>query len=149
MFAYNTNLLKVEKEYFDLSQITNPSQTSGSFGNQCVFSGCSNLVEIEDIGMTAAMYDSTFSGCSKLEKIAIIRTQEDTTFYIPFNNCTSLKELIIEGVIGTNFPIGNSSLLSATSLKSIITHLKNYYINRILASSLYHQYQFSFQYNLV
>ena len=125
MFANNPNLLKVEKEYFDLSQLPNQSQTNGSFGNQCIFTNCPNLVEIEDIGITAAMYDTTYYGCSKLERIEIIRVQEDTTFYNAFSSCRALKHLTVEGVIGTNFSIAYSPL-TKESMKSIITHLKDY-----------------------
>ena len=127
MFADNKELLKVEKEFFDLSQLKELSQTSNSYGHMRTFSGCMGIVEIEDIGMPSAAYDATFYDCLKLEKIEVVRSQEDTFYNLQsFGYCTKLQHLVIEGVIGTDFNI-KWSPLSVASLKSIVTHLKPYF----------------------
>ena len=127
MFCDNPDLLKIEKAYFDFSKKSIPNQTAGYYGNQRVFANCRNLVEIEDIGMQAAYYDGTFYDCLNLEKIEIIRSQEDTLYNNEaFGYCSKLKDLVVEGVIGTNFNIRYSPL-SIASLKSIIKHLNHYY----------------------
>lgn len=126
MFANNPSLLKVEKEYFDLSQITGVSQTVAYNGHQATFYKCYKLVEIEDVGMQAAMYDSTYYDCVSLEKIEVIRSQEDTIYNTnTFGHCSKLAHLIVEGVIGTNIWFSYCPLTVA-SLKSVITHLKDY-----------------------
>ena len=126
MFADNPDLLKIEKEYFDFSQKSIPNQTAGYYGHQRVFANCRNLVEIEDVGMQPAYYDGTFYDCLKLEKIEVVRSQEDTFYNLQsFGYCTKLQHLVIEGVIGTDFNI-KWSPLSPASLTSIITHLKDY-----------------------
>ena len=127
MFADNKELLKVEKEFFDLSQLKELSQTSNSYGHMRTFSGCMGIVEIEDIGMPSAAYDATFYDCVKLEKIEVVRSQEDTFYNLhSFGYCSKLQHLVIEGVIGTDFNI-KWSPLSVASLKSIIKHLAHYY----------------------
>lgn len=120
------NLLKVEKAYFDLSQISDLSQTNAQNGNLGVFSGCSKLIEIEDVGLPAAAYSNTFYDCVKLEKIAVVRAQEDTIFAPnTFGYCSRLRDLTMEGVIGTDIRFDRSPL-SVESMKSIISHLKDY-----------------------
>lgn len=127
LFDSNHSLLKVEKEYFDFSQKINVSQTASYAGHCRVFADCVSLIEIEDVGMQPAYYDATFYDCLKLEKIAVIRSQEDTLYNEnTFGYCSKLKDLVIEGVIGTNFNI-KWSPLTPTSLKNIIKHLKHYY----------------------
>lgn len=126
LFSGNKSLLKVEKEYFDFSQKVNVSQTASYAGHSRTFDRCISLIEIEDLGMQPAYYDGTFYDCLKLEKIEIIRSQEDTLYNdMAFGYCTKLKDLTIEGTIGTNFNI-KWSPLSVASLKSIIKHLKDY-----------------------
>ena len=124
MFRNNPLLRKVEREYFDLSNATT-SETSSSGGNYFMFSDCPELEEIEDIGLKSAYYHTTFADCPKLKRIAVVRSTEDTMFNSTFRRNTSLKEIEIEGVIGKNISFSFSPL-TVESMKSIITHLKDY-----------------------
>lgn len=123
------NLKKIEKEYFDLSQYHNENgyAESSSYGNYYTFSNNPNLEEIEDVGMQPYAYYNTFRWCKKLHTIEVIRSNENTTFNSAFLHDTpNLQNIRIEGVIPKNFSVQYSPLLSPTSLKSIVKHLKDY-----------------------
>jgi hypothetical protein len=125
MFQECSNLKKIEAQYFDFSKITRLSQTSNAESNRQIFQRCTALEEIEDIGMPAGMYYFTFSECSLLHTIAIVRVKQTTTYTGAFGYCPSLTDVTFEGVIGTNISF-SASPLSVASLKSIISCLYDY-----------------------
>lgn len=118
MFYNCPKLKKIESQYFNFSQV--PRGEAGY-----VFTTCTNLEEIEDVGLQAmASYDTTFSWCSKLKTISKVRVDENTKFYNPFANLFELQHLIVEGVIGqNNFDVRASTKLSKASISSIINAL--------------------------
>lgn len=84
------------------------------------------LKYLPDIGIPASSSKSRFAQhCYALETIEIFRVNENTDITNAFQNCTSLKNIIIEGVLGGTISFSWSPL-SVASMKSIITHLKNY-----------------------
>lgn len=123
-FASMTYVKKLEAEYFDLSGLGLPTDSSTRHYRQ-TFQNCSNLEHIEDIGMQPARYYYTFNGCHLLHTIDVLRAAENTQFTEAFGNCLKLENITIEGTIGQSINF-NHSPLSITSLISIITHLKNY-----------------------
>lgn len=66
-----------------------------------------------------------FYTCSKLRSIDELIVLETATFTSAFYDCKSLSDLTIGGVIGRDISF-SASPLSVESLKSIITHLKDY-----------------------
>ena len=103
--------------------------TSGAYTVKQAFSRCKELTRLPVLNLSyASNIDSTFEFCYKLESIdkIILNNKGTQTFTFPFNSCISLNEIRIEGVIGTNFKFNYSSLVSVESMKSIITHLKDY-----------------------
>lgn len=124
MFYRNKNLKKVEAEYFDVSQIqmTDSQKTQSTYGNYYTFQFCYRLEEIEDIGLNDVGYSGTFHGCESLHTIAMLRSNENTTFgSTPFNGCTSLVNIKFsdDSVIGKNLDI-HSSPLNKASIENII-----------------------------
>ena len=113
---------KIESKYFDFSR--KPRGTSSSNGWYYTFNGC-NVKEIEDIGMKAdCAYTHTFAFCKYLCTIALIRTDEKTSWDNTFQSCTSLENITIEGVIGrSGFDVKDCKKLTVDSLLSILTAL--------------------------
>ena len=67
---------------------------------------------------------SSFSNCTSLRIIRKIIVDETTRFTTAFDNCTSLKELYIEGVIAqSGFDVHWSTKLNKASITSIINAL--------------------------
>lgn len=124
VFAGMPYLKKIESEYFDLSGLGLPTDSSTRHYRQ-TFQNCSKLEHIEDVGMQPARYYYTFTGCVSLHTIDVLRAAENTQFSEAFGNCLKLENIIIEGEIGRDINFRNSPL-SITSLISVITHLKNY-----------------------
>ena len=103
--------------------------TSGAYNVKEAFSRCKKLTRLPVLNFSkAGALDSTFEFCYKLESIdkIILNNKGTHTFVWPFNSCSSLKEIRIEGVIGTNISLKHSPLLSVESMKSIISCLKDY-----------------------
>jgi hypothetical protein len=127
MFQDCIHLKKVESQYFDLSISASTDSTNSNNGNGYVFQGCSELEEIEDIGMRAGYYSSTFRNCGKLHTIAVIRSTAETMYNGAFTNCTSLENITISGVIGQNgLNVSTCTKLTHDSLMSIINALEDY-----------------------
>ena len=72
----------------------------------------------------SSTFNYAFSGayCETIDKLII---HENVVTNTGFNNCNNLVNITIEGTIGTNLDI-KWSPLSAASMKSIISALKNY-----------------------
>ena len=103
--------------------------TSIAYSVKSAFGRCSELTRLPVLNLSyASNIDSTFEFCRKLKSIdkIILNNKGTQTFTFPFNSCTSLNEIRIEGVIGTNFKFNYSSLVSVESMKSIISCLNNY-----------------------
>lgn len=116
---------KIESAYFDFSQ-----KVSGSYDNNSAyytFNSCTNLEEIEDIGLFESFkYYATFSWSKKLHTIAKMRVAETTKYQSVFNGCSALENLTIEGVIGQDgFSVSDCKKLSADSIRNIIEHLSD------------------------
>ena len=121
MFSDNKKLKEVKSEHFDFSNIT-PSQTANTSGWYRMFMNCSSLETVEDLGMAAGGYNYTFSGCSALKKVVVLRTNANTQFQSTFNSCGALEDITIEGTIGQNgFVISSmATKLSKASILSIL-----------------------------
>lgn len=123
MFLQNKGIRKIEAEYFDFSQKPRGTNSSTTYGY--TFNSCSNLEEIEDIGLIPEYdYNNTFGYCSKLHTIARMGVDANTKYSNTFVGCGELVHLTIVGTIGQNgFGIQWCTKLSADSLKSIINAL--------------------------
>ena len=119
-FAQSKNLKKVEAKYFDFSK--KPRGTTNVYGVYHTFNACSNLEEIEDLGIQPEFsLVLTYSWCTKLRKIAIVRVDENTKYDETFNYCYALEEVRFEGIIGQNgLNFQWSTKLSKASWQSII-----------------------------
>lgn len=119
MFCSNTKLKKIEAKYFDFSNL--PAATYASADLYYTFQFCSNLEEIEDVGISVNFFTGTFHDCKKLHTIAKLRVNENTQFNTnPFYSCFALEEIRFEGVIGKSLDIHWSTKLSMMSLSSIV-----------------------------
>ena len=102
---------------FDLSKATNVALTFPYI--DCVklpIIDCSNATTI----------DNTFNYCSNLETIEkLVLSEKLKSISGPCIDCYALKNIVIEGVIPVSISF-NRSPLTVASLKSIITHLKDY-----------------------
>ena len=115
---------KLESQYFDLSNCS-VAQAAGTSGHHNTFSYCSDLEEIEDIGLPAGGYYQTFMGDSSLKTIAVLRVKEDTTANNAFNGCGSLENITIVGPIGTStFNFSPCTALTHDSAMSIFHALQ-------------------------
>lgn len=124
MFFACRSLKRVESEYFDFSKV--PLNYSASTqGVSTMFNGCSNLEQIDDVGLIGGYYYQTFANCMKLHTIKKITVDENTKFTDAFTRCDALANITIEGVIGQTIEFKHSPL-SIDSLKNIILCLKDY-----------------------
>ena len=120
-FASNSNLKRIEKEYFDFSQKEQAANSNGNWSY--MFSYCTNLEVVEDIGLNPQWgYAATFRGCGKLHTIERLGVDEKMVWdKNVFQFCSSLVNLTIDGTIGQNgFDIHWSTKLSKESLLSIL-----------------------------
>lgn len=121
----NNSIVRINKELFDLSNSYVEATASASAGYG-LCAGCTKLKVFPDIGLQAGCYISTFEECDALETIEVLRSKEDSLYNASsFKRCKSLKNIVIEGVIGKDISFSYSPL-TEESMKSIITHLKNY-----------------------
>lgn len=113
-----SNVKKIEKEYFDFSNV--PVASYASNGLYYTFQFCSKLEEIE-VDLPGDYLNGTFHGCTKLHTIAKLSVKETTIFTAnPFAECSALEEIRFEGVIGKSLDIHWSTKLSFESLVSIV-----------------------------
>ena len=130
LFNGCTSLKALEKDYFDFSQIPE-NYTEYKEGLYALCNNCSSLEIVEDVNFQPIMsYAYFFAGCINLKTIEVLRVSEKSGFGGSnggdcFYKCTALENVSFEGVIGKkiSFPY---SPLSIESLKSVITHLKDY-----------------------
>lgn len=121
---YSSNLKKIKSTDIDLS--TGTSQTGNVSGQyERSFSNCDNLEEIEDIHFLSGSKYYTFAYSKKLHTLPTLPSEETTYYNNTFLRCDSLENVSFSGVIGQNI-IFSYSPLTVESMKSVITHLKNY-----------------------
>ena len=118
-----SKIKKIEKEYFDFSQ--KPRGANQSQGWYYMFSACSNLEVIEDIGMQPDFgYVYTYPYSYKLHTIEVIRSDENTTWNNAFLDTIGLMNITIEGKIGQKgFNVKSCKKLTKASLLSILKAL--------------------------
>ena len=118
-----SKITKLESKYFDLSSITSITDEQ-SQQMYAVFNNCSELVEIEDIGIPAMDYSATWYYCPKLETIAVVRCASGKKFdstYKPFYGCTALKNVTFFGLLDTDgLTLQYSPDLTKASIESVI-----------------------------
>lgn len=124
MFRHCRKLKKIEKEYFDLSAYTPVTTASSGDSNYHTFYYCDKLEEIEDIGIQGGGYYYTYNNCLKLHTIEVMRCVIKGQYTAVFTSCKALKNITIEGEIGTSFDI-HYSPLSTASIVSVIEHLSD------------------------
>lgn len=85
----------------------------------------SAIISIPYIDLTTVTnYSTIFANASRLETIEGIKFANNVVFSNTFSNCTSLKNITIDGTIEQNgFDMRNSTKLTAKSLYSIINAL--------------------------
>ena len=108
--------LKENNVFFDTSNATNL--------NHCFYN--SNVTTVPTVSLAkvgSAFF--LFYGCRYLHTIEKFIVHSNFTINNAFGGCVALKNIAIEGEIGTSFDIKYSPL-TAESAKSIITHLVNY-----------------------
>lgn len=96
-----------------------------SYTNYC-FSQANSIktVGIVDVSSAEKNLLQTFANNSGIETIRVFKVREEQTYNSTFTGCTSLKNIEIEGIIGNNFDIHWSTLLTHDSIMSIINHLQ-------------------------
>lgn len=81
------------------------------------------FTEIDYINNDMSTMAIVFKNSTKLKTLKISTVKENSTFQNAFEGCTALENLTIVGVIGkTGFDVHWSTLLTAESYHSIITH---------------------------
>ena len=125
MFYFNSGVKKLESAYFDLSQMPRGTDNTNSYYYLCA--NCTNLEEIEDIGLSPCYgYSYAFYKCRKLRKIAKITVDKDTILgSVLFEGCEKLEEVYFDGEIGRALHIGYSPLLKKESIENIMNHLSD------------------------
>lgn len=119
IFAYCNKVKKVEKEYFDFSG-------GADFACSALFNSCSELEEIEDVGLSLREYYQTFSYNGNLHTIEKLNVKETCGYQDAFHRCSSLKKIHFDGIIAKNISFVYCSLLTIESLDNIIEHLKDF-----------------------
>ena len=117
---------KLESKYFDFSNITFNTSASNT---QCIygfFRNCSNLEEMEDIGLQSGGYYFTWGWCQRLHTIAVMRCVKNGTYTSPFTQCYELQNITIEGEIGNDITFKDSPKLTVESLRSIFSALYDF-----------------------
>lgn len=86
------------------------------------------LSEVGEINISnATQCGGMFMGCSKLNKIGLLKVSEKSANLASmFQNCHSLVEIRMAGVIACDLSFQWQKSLSVDSMKSIISCLKNY-----------------------
>ena len=81
-------------------------------------------VSIDVASGISVQLSNTFA-YSKLVTIRKLIVREGNSLATAFISCTALKNIVFEGVIGRSIDIHWSTLLTADSLESIVTHLSD------------------------
>ena len=119
MCAECKNLKAIEKEYFDLSNISTTAKS------EYTFFYCKVLTEFPDLGVPAQVsYAGWWQTCWALKTIEIVRVNENTaSFSASFLNCYALENVSFDGFIPKSLSFASSTKLSKASITNIIEHL--------------------------
>ena len=115
MFA-RSNIKKFEKGYFDFSAFTPNIAASNNACIYYMFASCASLVEFEDIGLPAGGYGYTWTDCTALKTVEVMRSTVECTFVNTFKNCSKLVNIKFAGEIGNNFSLIDCPNVSYESL---------------------------------
>lgn len=115
VFEYS-KVKKLESKYFDFSNISFNASATNTQSIYGFFRYCSELEEIEDIGLGAGGYYATYNSCSKLHTIAVMRCVKEGEYTSPFSQCYELQNIKFVGEIGKSITFQYSPLLSIDSL---------------------------------
>lgn len=119
-------ILKERGVVLDLSNCTNVKMA---------FYWCRQMTNIPTVDTTATTDDGAngtfyylFGSDEKLQSIEkiILKQSGEQEFNNTFSSCSALREIRFEGVIGRSLNLQNCFSLTADSMKSAISHLKNY-----------------------
>ena len=120
-------------EAFDLAQRLEECgvvlDTSESrFANAFAYCNVTRLPVIDTRGNTNAYINDCFNQCTRLITIDKLILKDDPNIGMNnvFGNCSSLQNIVIEGVIGYNLNMRSSSALTNASIQSIIDALYDY-----------------------
>lgn len=125
MFRGNTMEIDLAAHLEKLGVELDFSQTSGL--NSMFYN--SRFTKIGVVDMTSASNVTyVFHNCVKLTEILLIVLKSDGSQDPSswFSNCSLLQEIRFEGCIGKNINLSMCNGLTVESMKSVITHLKNY-----------------------
>lgn len=138
---YPTQDIHVRYGYrmFYYSQISNLKQRLEDCGVKLIFEGANDVgmmfesmpttelptIELHHSTLVAGQTQRLCYNCNKLVAIEKIIAVETNRWGNSFYNCRSLTNVIFEGDIGTSISFSYSPL-TVESMKSIITHLKDY-----------------------
>lgn len=134
---YDLNIQGSMQGMFAACKITNLAQLLRDCGVTMDTSGCTKfnywndswisltvLPPMSFVGVTAIGNGVlSFKNLHTVEKMIV---KKENTYNGVFTQSMSLANILIEGEIGSDFPINASSELTAESAKSILTHLVNY-----------------------
>jgi hypothetical protein len=83
-------------------------------------------VDVDLSGCGTGTANTTFDGSKYLKTIHKLIVPAGLKYNNTFRNCTALENIDIEGTIGNSVSFGDSPLLSAASMKSIVESLAYY-----------------------
>ena len=95
-------------------------------GAHAMFFTCNQLQKIYDIKLPALKsYEKVFGSLPCVTEIEVIRTEPQTVWGKALSEVTNLKNLTIDGKIGTNINVSRCTQLTHDSLMSIINALED------------------------
>ena len=105
---------------FDTSKCGDMYQMFGAFrGKRVPRIDCSSSMTYN----RGAQY--LFANVYNLETVDALVLQENTSLTGTFNNCNTVKNITIEGVIGQNLDMKTCTLLTKASIMSVVNHLSD------------------------
>lgn len=124
MYAYNSAITDIYAP-LDARGLTLDLSTSTDFNNFIYGANKIETLRRVDCSYANRLY-SCFNRATSLRTIEALVVKSHIVFSLTFDECTSLENLTIEGVIGTNgFNVQWSTLLTHDSLMSIINALQD------------------------
>ncbi len=103
-----------------------PIVCRGGYGSYLTFSGATGVTSTKvPIEIYGGELNLTFSGCTNLVTIPLLKLINVTKYENPFSKCEKLQNITIDGSIDVNFNISATAVLTNDSVQSIIDHLKD------------------------
>lgn len=101
------------------------SGAATSIAGRQAFYSAANITDIKvPIYAKNTRLATTFSGCTNLKTIPLLRVENVVDYTNAFNKCASLENITFEGEIAKSLSF-DASPLSVASMKSVISCLKN------------------------